>query len=366
MKRNFVGNQDVLYDLFSTIGLEPAPRSSAASILCGLLKRDGFELLTEFELSLDEEILFLHMASKIDSADPNTKYRFDLNDLKEIYQMTDPDNTITDVIKTIVENQAHIMLPDGILSVIRFICKAYFYEDHNYVDIQFDEMVYPYLKQLIMITNALNMYDVKMMNAILSKLDIDLAQDDIEDKVFIPHEEHCAMFNGRFYLDAIDIELRLDHLLRHRTMIKKDHESFRIYPWFSSVSHTKNQSGKYDINIGLNIPARKDFFDLKSAVTTDYGYSMFFYLLFNRYLGTWKTSIQDLTQILGCEKEYSEFSDFDDKVLKPLYHKITEAGMFKYRYTPICSNSEITEIEFSVLGFNRDIDEPKYPIRNIG
>lgn len=100
-----------------------------------------------------------------------------------------------------------------------------------------------------------------------------------------------------------------------------------------------------------------------TELTSRYTYIMFLYLEHNRYRKTWEVSVNDLKQILACDKEdtYKEFKRFNDLILKKIHKEMHEKTECKYTYEPIKRGRSVAAVRFTVETLPKEIDNDYDP-----
>lgn len=74
-----------------------------------------------------------------------------------------------------------------------------------------------------------------------------------------------------------------------------------------------------------------------TSLTSRYTYIMFIYLEANRFRKSWDVPLDELKQILDCDKveTYSAFKEFNKQVLKRVQKEMHEKTECRYSYEPI-------------------------------
>lgn len=133
----------------------------------------------------------------------------------------------------------------------------------------------------------------------------------------------------------------------------------------------QDEDGLWQIELTASQTAMKYFFNIEdlgylryklkliTSLTSRYSYIMFIYLESNRYRKEWEIPLDELKEILNCEKEetYKEFKRFNDLILKKVQKELKEKAECKYSYTPIRKGRKVMSIKFEIETLPKYIEE---------
>ena len=87
-----------------------------------------------------------------------------------------------------------------------------------------------------------------------------------------------------------------------------------------------------------------------TALTSRYTYIMFIYLEANRYRKSWDIPVDELKQILDCDKEetYKAYKRFNDLLLKRVQKEMNEKTECRYSYEPVKKGRNVVAIRFEI------------------
>ena len=143
-------------------------------------------------------------------------------------------------------------------------------------------------------------------------------------------------------------------------------KGFRLVTLFEEASAEQDDYGLWQVKLECTQKAMKYFFNIENlgylryklrcitCLTSRYTYIMFIYLESNRYRKAWDVSIDELKQVLNCDKEetYKQFKRFNDLVLKKVHKEMLQKTECRYTYTPIKKGRSVVAVHFEVEKLN--------------
>ena len=139
-------------------------------------------------------------------------------------------------------------------------------------------------------------------------------------------------------------------------------KGFRLITLFEEAIAEQDKNGLWQIKLECTQKAMKYFFNIENlgylryklrcitSLTSRYTYIMFIYLEANRYRKSWDISVDELKQILDCDKEetYKAFKRFNDLLLKKVQKEMNEKTECRYKYEPIRKGRNVVAIHFEI------------------
>lgn len=183
-----------------------------------------------------------------------------------------------------------------------------------------------------------------------------------------------------------DLEARLKHLMEHVVKLEDRgaKKGFRLVSLFEEAVAEQDDNGLWQVKLECTQKAMMYFFNVESlgylryklrcitSLTSRYTYIMFTYLEHNRFRKSWEVDLDELKQILACDKDdfYKEFKRFNERILKKVHKEMHEKTECKYTYEPIKKGRSVVAIRFTVetlpkLTFEDDIDPNQYTIFDV-
>lgn len=153
--------------------------------------------------------------------------------------------------------------------------------------------------------------------------------------------------------------------------ISSKRKSFARISLFEKSYAEQDEDGLWQIELTASQTAMKYFFNIENlgylryklrcitSLTSRYTYIMFIYLESNRYRKEWEIPLDELKEILNCEKEetYKEYKRFNDRLLKRVHKEMHEKTECRYSYTPIKKGRKVVAIKFEVETLPKSIEE---------
>ena len=139
-------------------------------------------------------------------------------------------------------------------------------------------------------------------------------------------------------------------------------KGFRLITLFEEAIAEQDKNGLWQIKLECTQKAMKYFFNIENlgylryklrcitSLTSRYTYIMFIYLEANRYRKSWDIPVDELKQILDCDKEetYKAFKRFNDLLLKKVQKEMNEKTECRYKYEPIRKGRNVVAIHFEI------------------
>lgn len=180
-----------------------------------------------------------------------------------------------------------------------------------------------------------------------------------------------------------DLEIRLKHLMGN--VIDIPYESmkkgFRLLTLFEEAAAEQDDYGLWQVKLECTQKAMKYFFNIENlgylryklrcitSLTSRYTYIMFIYLEANRYRKSWDVPLDELKQILDCDKveTYLAFKEFNKQVLKRVQKEMYKKTESRYSYEPIKKGRSVVAVHFEVETLTKvsleEVDEKQIPLK---
>lgn len=208
--------------------------------------------------------------------------------------------------------------------------------------------------------SPLTLAEFKILDTYLSR--IDSHKPDRRTVVFEKGELEKILGVKRIRTEELDE--RLVHLgtpIKIDDITAKNKKFARISLFEKSVAE-QDDAGIWKVELTASASAMKYFFNIENlhylryklrcitSLTSRYTYIMFTYLERNRFRKSWDVSLDELKQILDCDKveTYREFKEFNKQVLKRIQKEMHEKTECKYTYEPIKKGRTVVGIRFEV------------------
>lgn len=169
------------------------------------------------------------------------------------------------------------------------------------------------------------------------------------------------------------LEERLKHLMGNVVKIPDENNKngFRLITLFEEAVAEQDDYGLWQVKLECTQKAMKYFFNIESlgysryklrcitSMTSRYTYIMFIYLEAHRRMKSWEVPLDELREILACDKEetYKTFKRFNDLILKKVHKEIHEKTECKYSYEPIKKGRTVVAVRFTVETLPKSIDD---------
>ena len=170
-----------------------------------------------------------------------------------------------------------------------------------------------------------------------------------------------------------ELDERLKHLgtpIRIDDNTAKNKRFVRISLFEKAVAN-QDDNGLWQVELTASSSAMKYFFNIENLgylryklrcitlLTSRYTYIMFIYIEANRFRKSWDVSLNELKEILSCDKEeiYKEFKFFNQKILKKVHKEMHEKTECRYSYEPIKKGRSVVAVRFEVETLPKVINE---------
>lgn len=208
--------------------------------------------------------------------------------------------------------------------------------------------------------SELSLAEFKILDTYLSR--IDSHKPDRRTVVFEKGELEKIL--GVKKINNQDLKARLKHLMGNVIEVQDDSEKqgFRLVTLFEEATAEQDDYGLWQVKLECSQKAMKYFFNIENLgylryklrcitlLTSRYTYIMFTYLEQNRFRKNWEVQLDELRQILDCDKEelYKEYKFFNQKILKRVQKEMDEKTECRYTYEPIKKGRTVVGIRFEV------------------
>lgn len=139
-------------------------------------------------------------------------------------------------------------------------------------------------------------------------------------------------------------------------------KGFRMVWLFEEIKCDQDEFGRWTVKLECSSKAMEYFFNIEnigylryklrciSGLTSRYSYILFLYLEINRFRKTWEIGVNELREILNCDKEesYKQFKRFNDAILKRCQNELHEKTECRFSYEPIKKGRYVTAVKFTL------------------
>ena len=180
-----------------------------------------------------------------------------------------------------------------------------------------------------------------------------------------------------------DLEIRLKHLMGNVIDIPDESmkKGFRLLTLFEEAAAEQDDYGLWQVKLECTQKAMKYFFNIENlgylryklrcitSLISRYTYIMFIYLEANRYRKSWDVPLDELKQILDCDKveTYLAFKEFNKQVLKRVQKEMYKKTESRYSYKPIKKGRSVVAVHFEVETLTKvsleEVDEKQIPLK---
>lgn len=159
-----------------------------------------------------------------------------------------------------------------------------------------------------------------------------------------------------------ELKERLKHLMGNVVEIPDatEKKGFRLATLFEEAVAEQDDYGLWQVKLECTQKAMKYFFNIEklgylryklrciTSLKSRQAYILFIFLESNRFRTPFVTELQELKEILCCEKEetYKEYKRFNDRVLKRIQKELLEKTECKFNYEPIKKGRSVIAIRF--------------------
>lgn len=208
--------------------------------------------------------------------------------------------------------------------------------------------------------SELTLAEFKILDTYLSRIDSHKP----EKRVVIFEKGELEKILGVKKINNQDLKTRLKHLMGNVIEVSDDSikQGFKLVTLFEEATAEQDDYGLWQVKLECTQKAMKYFFNVENlgylryklrcitSLTSRYTYIMFTYLEQNRFRKSWEVGLDELKQILDCDKEelYKEYKFFNQKILKRVQKEMHEKTECKYTYEPIKKGRTVVGIRFEV------------------
>lgn len=208
--------------------------------------------------------------------------------------------------------------------------------------------------------SELTLAEFKILDTYLSRIN----SHDNDKRVVMFEKGELENILGVKKINQKDLEDRLKHLMGNVIEIADEDikKGFRLITLFEEAIAEQDKNGLWQIKLECTQKAMKYFFNIENlgylryklrcitSLTSRYTYIMFIYLEANRYRKSWDIPVDELKQILDCDKEetYKAFKRFNDLLLKKVQKEMNEKTECRYKYEPIRKGRNVVAIHFEI------------------
>ncbi len=208
--------------------------------------------------------------------------------------------------------------------------------------------------------SELTLAEFKILDTYLSRIDSHKP----EKRAIMFEKGELEKILGVKKINNQDLKTRLIHLMGNVIEVPDDSikQGFKLVTLFEEATAEQDDYGLWQVKLECTQKAMKYFFNIENlgylryklrcitSLTSRYTYIMFIYLEKNRYRKSWDVPLDELKQILDCDKveTYKEFKEFNKQVLKRIQKEMHEKTECKYTYEPIKKGRTVVGIRFEV------------------
>lgn len=221
--------------------------------------------------------------------------------------------------------------------------------------------------------SELTLAEFKILDTYLSRIDSHKP----EKRTVVFEKGELEKLLGVKRIRTEELDERLKHLgtpIRIDDSTAKNKRFTRI-SLFEKATAEQDDYGLWQVELTASQSAMKYFFNIENlgylryklrcitSLTSRYTYIMFIYLEANRFRKSWEVPLDELKEILSCDKEetYKEFKRFNDLILKKIHKEMHEKTECRYSYEPIKKGRFVVAVRFTVETLPKssleDIDE---------
>ena len=206
----------------------------------------------------------------------------------------------------------------------------------------------------------LTLAEFKILDTYLSRIDSHKP----EKRAVVFEKGELEKILGIQKINNKELEERLKHLMGNVVKIPDTDErkGFRLISLFEEAVAEQDDYGLWQVKLECTQKAMKYIFNIENlgylryklrcitSLTSRYTYIMFIYLEKNRFRKRWDVPLDELKEILNCDKEelYKEFKYFNRDILKKVQKEMHEKTECKYTYESIKKGRTVVGIRFEV------------------
>ena len=208
--------------------------------------------------------------------------------------------------------------------------------------------------------SPLTLAEFKILDTYLSRIDSHKP----EKRTVVFEKGELEQILGVKRIRTEELDERLIHLgtpIRIDDVTAKNKRFTRISLFEKAVAE-QDGKGIWTVELTASSSAMKYFFNVENlgylryklrcitSLTSRYTYIMFTYLEQNRFRKAWEIDLDELKQVLDCDKEevYKEYKFFNQKILKRVWEEMHEKTECRYAYDPIKKGRTVVGIKFEV------------------
>jgi hypothetical protein len=208
--------------------------------------------------------------------------------------------------------------------------------------------------------SELTLAEFKILDTYLSRIDSHKP----EKRAVMFEKGELEKILGVKKINNQDLETRLKHLMGNVIEIPDESmkKGFRLVTLFEEAVAEQDDYGLWQVKLECTQKAMKYFFNIENlgylryklrcitSLTSRYTYIMFIYLEANRFRKSWDVPLDELKQILDCDKEetYKAFKRFNDLILKKVQKEMHEKTECRYSYEPVKKGRSVVAVHFEV------------------
>lgn len=208
--------------------------------------------------------------------------------------------------------------------------------------------------------SELTLAEFKILDTYLSRIDSHKP----EKRAVMFEKGELEKILGVKRINNQDLETRLKHLMGNVIEIPDESmkKGFRLVTLFEEAVAEQDDYGLWQVKLECTQKAMKYFFNIENlgylryklrcitSLTSRYTYIMFIYLEANRFRKSWDVPLDELKQILDCDKEetYKAFKRFNDLILKKVQKEMYEKTECRYSYEPVKKGRSVVAVHFEV------------------
>lgn len=185
------------------------------------------------------------------------------------------------------------------------------------------------------------------------------------DKRIVKFErEELEALLGVKIINLIDLKERLKLLIGSVVEIPdaEARKGMRLITLFEEAKIEQDDFGLWKLKLECTQKAMKYIFNIEdlgylryklrciASLSSKYTYIMFVYLESNRFRKSWNVDLNELKQILDCDKEetYKVFKRFNDLILKKVQKEMLEKTECQYSYELVKKGRSVVAIHFTL------------------
>ena len=210
--------------------------------------------------------------------------------------------------------------------------------------------------------SKLSLGEFKILDAYLAR--IDSHKEECQTVIFTKGELERLLGVDRIRKE--DLDARLDKLMTTVTIDLTPAQSkwvrFTKIVLFDKSEAIQDSSGQWCVQLRCTPAAMEYMFNIENygylryrlscvlSLTSLYSYLLFLYLEANRFRSSWDIELNDLKDVLRCNKDktYSQYKYFNDKVLKSAQKEIIKNTETRFTYTPIKRGRVVVALHFDI------------------